>query len=470
MLIRNAEIYGGGSGDLRCEDGRIAAIGALPPYPDEQVFDAGGGALLPGLHDHHIHLSAMAARRNSVLCGPPDVRGPNDLAAALARPGDGWIRGVDYHESVLGCLPDAATLDGFIADRPLRMQHRTGRMWFFNSLGLATLLSRADPSPGLEREGGLFTGRLFDADDWLQEALRSTPPDLSQVSKELSRYGVSGITDMSPRNDNAVAAHFARQQKEGRLRQNLMLAGALSLGQAEAASWALGPFKLHLHEAHLPPFDETLARICAAHDQGRAVAVHCVTEVELVFTLALFEAAGTIRGDRIEHASVSSPELVARIAALDLQVCVQPHFIAERGDRYLLDVEPRHQAGLYRLRSFSEAGVPLAGGSDSPYGSADPWRAMSAAVSRRTLNGAVIGEEEALSPEEALALYLVDPVDLTRQRKLAVGEAADLCLLDRPWTQARALLSSAAVAGTFINGALVHDGINKPPVQSLPGV
>jgi predicted amidohydrolase YtcJ len=470
MLIRNAEIYGVGSGDLRCEDGRIAAIGALSPYPDEQVFDAGGGALLPGLHDHHIHLSALAARRNSVRCGPPDVCDADDLAAALAGPGDGWIRGVDYHESVLGCLPDAATLDRFIADRPLRMQHRTGRMWFFNSLGLATLLSRADPPPGLEREGGLFTGRLFDADDWLQGALGSTPPDLSQISTELSRYGVTGITDMSPRNDSAMAAHFARQRTEGRLRQNLMLAGALSLGEAEAASWSLGPFKLHLHEADLPPFDETLAMIGAAHDQGRAVAVHCVTEVELVFTLALFEPAGTIRGDRIEHASVSSPELVARIAALDLQVCVQPHFIAERGDRYLVDVEPRHQAGLYRLRTFSEAGVPLAGGSDAPYGSADPWKAMSAAVSRRTLNGAVIGGKEALTPEEALSLYLVDPLDLTRQRKLAPGAAADLCLLDRPWAQARTLLSSEAVAGTFIDGALIHDRVNKPPVQRLPGV
>ena len=469
MLIRNAEIYGRGSGDLRCENGKIAEIGTLAPYPGERVFDANGGALLPGLHDHHIHLAGLAARRNSVSCGPPDVQDADGLAAALCLPGNGWIRGVGFHESVLGCLPDAPALDRLVADRPLRMQHRTGRMWFFNSLGLRTLLASAQAPPGLEREGRRFTGRLFDEDAWLQHALAGMPPDLAEVSAELARYGVTGITDMSPRNGGVIANHIAAQRANGRLHQNVILAGTLSLAESVPVLWELGPFKLHLHEADLPPFDEAVTTIRAAHGQGRGVAVHCVTEVELVFTLALFEVAGSIRGDRIEHSSVASPELVARVADLKLQVCVQPHFIAERGDRYLLDVEARHHPDLYRLRSFVEAGVPLAGGSDAPYGSADPWTAIAAAVSRTTSSGTVIGEREALTPEEALALYLADPKDLTRQRKLAVGEAADLCLLDRLWAQARTLLSREAVARTFINGALVHDDVDKSPIQRLPG-
>ena len=460
MLIRNAEIRGVGTGDLRCENGRITAIGALDPRPEEAAIDAGGGALLPGLHDHHIHLAGLAVRQSSVPCGPPDVSDADALAAAIAAvPGAGWIRGIGYDEGVLGRVPDAAMLDELVPHRPLRMQHRTGRMWFLNSMALDILLSRAEPSPGLERTGGRFTGRLFDDDAWLQRAMGSTPPDLADAGTELVGFGVTGVTDMSPRNDAAIANHFSRQRTERRLRQNLVLAGSLALADVEPVQWLRGPAKLHLHEAALPPFDEALEFIRRAHAQGRSVAVHCVTEVELVFALALFGDGGTVTGDRIEHASVTPLELVDRMAALQLQVCVQPHFIAEKGDRYLADVEPHHHPDLYRLQTLADAGLPLAGGSDAPYGSADPWRAMAAAVSRRTANGAVIGEAEALRPEDALELYLADPMDLRRQRRLAVGEPADLCLLDRPWAQARERLSSEDVAATLIAGELVHQRV-----------
>jgi predicted amidohydrolase YtcJ len=70
---------------------------------------------------------------------------------------------------------------------------------------------------------------------------------------------------------------------------------------------------------------------------------------------------------------------------------------------------------------------------------------------------------EALSPEEALALYLADPADLSRQRKIEVGAPADLCLLDRPWAEARTAPSAERVRATWISGRLVHDGIDQAP-------
>jgi predicted amidohydrolase YtcJ len=184
--------------------------------------------------------------------------------------------------------------------------------------------------------------------------------------------------------------------------------------------------------------------------------VHCVSEVELVFTLALFEAAGAIAGDRIEHASITAPDHIARMAALGLHVCVQPHFVAERGDQYLADVEPRHLPDLYRLRTLADAGLVLAGGSDAPFGKSDPWAAMRAAVSRRTPAGAVIGAGEALTPEAALALFLSDPIDLACERAVAPGAAADLCLLDRPWAKARERLDAGDVCACWISGRIVH--------------
>ena len=462
MLIRNADVWRTGAADVRLAGAHIVEVGRLTPRPEETMIDARGGALLPGLHDHHIHLAALAAAQSSVRCGPPEVTTEAQFTAALDRPGNGWLRAVGYHESVAG-LPDALALDALVPRRPLRVQHRSGRMWLLNSLALEHLLVRSAPPPGLEREGSRFTGRLFDEDAWLRDALGSAPPDFAEVGAQLATFGVTGLTDMSPANDSAIAAHFGAERLLGHLPQRCVLAGALALEAAPGV--AVGPVKLHLHEAALPHFDDAVTMARSAHTAGRALAVHCTTEVELVFALALIEQAGALGGDRIEHAGIAPDNLMAEIARQGLQVVSQPHFIAERGDRYLRDVPPADHAALYRLAAFIRAGVVLAGGSDAPFGSADPWAAMRAAVSRRTADGAVIGADEALDPEAALALYLADPFDLARERRIAPGESADLCLLSLPWEKARNRLDSNDVRATWVTGSIIHQGVDQPPAQ-----
>lgn len=467
LLIRNADVWGVGMGDVLMLEGRIVDIGGNLSLPETgTVVDASGGALLPGLHDHHIHLAGEAVRGLSVFCGPPDVTTPDRLAEVLCNaPGSGWIRAIGYHESVLGGLPTARDLDRFVANRPLRMQHRSGRMWLLNSAALEALLALGTPPPGLERDGTGFTGHLFDEDDWLRAVLGSTPPDLAALSARLAACGITGVTDMSPHNGPEMARHFAREASRGALVQRCVLAGTPELADADKDGWTLGPVKLHLHEADLPPFDDAVHLIASAHDQDRGVAIHCVSEVELVFALAALDQAGRHAGDRIEHASVTPPPQLAQIAEMGLSVCTQPHFLTERGDQYLTDVEPHLLGDLYRLKSFAIAGLPLAGGSDAPFGSSDPWAAMRAAVSRTTRSGNVLGKDEALSSEEALELYLASPHDLWRQRAITPGTPADLCLLDRPWNEARHRLNANDVAATIVSGRIVHDRIDQPPVE-----
>lgn len=173
--------------------------------------------------------------------------------------------------------------------------------------------------------------------------------------------------------------------------------------------------------------------------------------------MAAFKDAGTIPGDRIEHASIAPDAAIEDIAKAGIAVVSQPHFIRERGDRYLADVDADARPLLYRLRAFLDADVTLAGGSDAPFGNCDPWASMAAAVSRHTESGASIGEAEALTTEQALDLFLRDPRALNRRRRITVGAPADLCLLDRSWANARSALSSAYVRATFIDGRMIFD-------------
>jgi predicted amidohydrolase YtcJ len=100
--------------------------------------------------------------------------------------------------------------------------------------------------------------------------------------------------------------------------------------------------------------------------------------------------------------------------------------------------------------------VAVAAGTDASFGHPDPWRAMSAAVNRTTADGAVVGPEERISPEQALALFTGDGPHPTRPRVVDPGAAADLCLLTSPWRDARQTLTSDLVRATIAGGQLVY--------------
>ena len=458
MLIRGVELGGRARVDVRITDGCITELGeALSRAAGEQQLEARGAALLRGLHDHHLHLLALAASETSVRCGPPELRSVEQLRRALAeaRPVDGWVRGVGYHESVAGPL-DREGLDCCVSGRPVRVQHRSGAMWVLNSSAIDRLrLDDGVHAPGVERDAkGRATGRLLQLDTWLRDRIGPrAAPDLAGVGRKLASFGVTGVTDATVSNGPSELAELEAAVGSGALRQRVVVMGGDDLPQPSHPLMSRGARKVMLAESRLPPFGDLVALVEHAHGEGRPVAVHCVTRAELVFAVEAFREAGGRDGDRIEHAAVLPPELLELVAALPLRVVTQPNFVYERGDAYLTDVEPADRPWLYRARGLCAAGVPLAAGTDAPFGAPDPWAAMRAAVERRTADGQNLGLEESVTPEQALALFS-SPAHApgSAPLPLAPGQAADLCLLDRPWSEARSMLSSLCVRATWRAG------------------
>lgn len=461
MLILDAEIDLGGvrqRADVQLAGGRIARIArGLDNGTPGPRLAAHGGALLPALHDHHIHLLALAAAMQSVACGPPAVRTAAELSRALVRATGDWVRGVGYHESVAGPL-DRRALDRLAPGRRVRIQHRSGAAWLLSSPALEALgiAAEAEDLPeGVERDpAGRPTGRLFRLDDWLRARLPERPaPQLAEASRLLASAGVVSVTDATATNDAATAALFARERESGALRQRVVLMGGAALGAIASGALERGPEKLVLDERALPSPAALTARIAAAHREARPVAIHCVTRTELVLAAHALEAAGPLPTDRIEHASVAPPDVVDWLADLGVCVVTQPGFLFERGDHYLREVDASERPWLYRCRGFDEAAVPLGAGTDAPYSEPDPWRAMQAAVDRRTVLGATIGADESVSPERALALFTTRAdAPGGRPRRVVEGAPADLVLLDRPWREARDRLTRETVAATFGDG------------------
>lgn len=323
--------------------------------------------LIPGLHDHHLHLRATAAARSSV-----DLLGARDLEAL--RGGTGWRRAVNYHESIAGPL-DRWRLDAVVGDRPVRVQHRTGELWILSSAACRHV--------GLPDE---HDGRLWRQDGWLRDRVPPPELDLAGLGRDLARLGVSAVTDTTPGLDAAAVAELAAALPQ---RLTVMVDPGVEVPDGVTAIHR----KVLLDDAALPTVDELRAVLDAS---PRGVAVHCVTRVQLM----TFLAAGPRPGDRIEHGALIPTDVLPMLR--HLAVVTQPNFVVERAEQYRAELDAADLADLYRCRSLLDAGIRVLGGTDAPYGRPDPWAATRAAVERD------ITPSERVTPAEALALFTGD--------------------------------------------------------------
>jgi hypothetical protein len=407
-----------------------------------QLIDCQGAAVLPGFIDAHLHLRAYAATFGGIDCRPHVVCSLADLQAVLHRhslriPNGQWLVGHGYDE--FGLVerrhPTRWDLDLATPHHPVRLAHRSRHAWVMNSLGLAQLGITRDfvaPAGGLvERQpvSGEPTGLLIDMDAYLRERLPSsaTPEmfrsHLRQSSEALLSAGVTTIQDASVSNDLAAYEACRRWIAAGDVHLRVMLLmGASALPELIAAGLKAGegsPFlrvqgvKIRLDEATgvlYPPQDIVEAQIWSAHCQGVPVAIHAVDLPALVSAIQAIRRAQTrlpcpdLR-HRIEHVALCPDACLDELAELRITVVTQPAFLWHHGRRYLAEIDPDQQPWLYRIKSLLEHGVPVAGSSDAPVVPPLPLAGVSAAVTRRTPEGQVLGPAERVSVTEALWLY-----------------------------------------------------------------
>ena len=452
LIIRDARNLRGERIDIAIENAKIGAVEAHVGRRGTE-FDAGGATVLPGLHDHHLHILATAAHRHSI-----DLAACRDLVqvrgaitrAARAAPRGSWLRATGYDERA-GGLPARADLDAWAPHHRLRLQDRTGALWVLNSRALQSLPNNGEWPSGAERHGdGSPTGRFWREDSWLREHLPRSELQLDSLGAEFAAFGLTGLTDAGAGNGPEAAATLA-----GAMPQRLTIMGDETLERGRG--YRLGPLKMLIDERD-PPAPEAVAnRIATARGQWRNVAAHCVTAAELALFLAALELAGGARvGDRIEHGGMIGDAAIVAIAVTPLTVVTNPGFVRDRGDRYRAMIAPGDWPDLYRAASLRAAGIPLAAGSDAPYASADPWRAMRAARDRLTASGDPLGLGERLDASAALKLYLGQPnCPGGISRTIAPGQPADLILCDGPWEAISADLSADRVRATVIAGDIV---------------
>ena len=490
-------------------------------FPGAQRVDGGGRTLLPGLIDAHGHvlggqLSGLGYQSVRVMLG--DTR---SLSEALERiraylkehPDRSWRIGSGWNQVnwKLGRFPLASELDAVVSDRPAVLERVDGHAVWLNTRALkAAGISRQTPDPvggRIERDqAGNPNGVLVDKAMGLVDRIVPQPSAgerraaLQAALTQMNALGLTGAADAGvSAQDIALYKDFADHgllsvriyamiaetgedflalSKAGPLigygddsltvrSVKLFADGALgSRGAALMAPYADAPKERGL----LFMSDADMAhKIATALQAGYQVNVHAIGDAANHQVLGAFETAyrsvgGRELRNRIEHAQVVALADIPRFKQLDLIASMQPTHATSDMNMAEDRIGKERLRGAYAWRSFLDQGTRIAGGSDFPVESANPFYGLHAAVTRTDHANLPAGgwhSEQAMTLLEAFRAFTLDAAYAEHQENtlgsLEKGKWADFILIDRDlFTIAPADIWKIKVEQTWVAGKRVY--------------
>jgi predicted amidohydrolase YtcJ len=443
------------------------------------VLDAGGGWLIPGLWDHHVHTVqwALAAERVPLdgVARAADAAALMGSAPVLA---DGRRVGTGFRDAFWPDEPTLELLDAATGDVPTYLINADVHSVWLNSAALRREGHEASGSGILREEPAFEISRRLNlvASDVADAAVR-------RMATDAARRGVVGIVDL----DMAWNADaWARRSAEGfdllRVQFGIYpadleraIAAGFETGDSvdEAGLLQVGPLKVitdgslgtrtaacthaypgdpHNRGVLTVPPEQLIELMTRATGAGLACAIHAIGDRANGHALDAFAVTGA--HGSIEHAQLVGHADIPRFARLGVAASVQPEHAID--DRDLTDSIWAGQTALpYPLRALADSGANLLFGSDAPVTPLDPWAGMAAAV-HRTRDG-----REPWQPAQAVsaatALGASTAGGSAAGSAIDIGMTADLAVASHdPLTADEPTMRATTVAATMIAGRLTH--------------
>lgn len=501
LLVTNVNGYtldGGGKltrfRALLIDHGKVVATGSAAAMKkrsgNAHVEDGHGRTLLPGLTDAHGHVMGLGFEKSQA--GLEETTSLDEAQAAIKAFADAhrdavWVRGRGWNQVVwrLGRFPKAQELDRVVADRPAWMRRVDGHAGWANTAAMKLAgvdKETRDPTGGrIERDAqgnpnGVFVDGAMDLIESHLPALTATEAAkaLDAALAEMASVGMTSVDD--PGIDFDTYRLYRQYADEHRLTARIyaMIGGtdedfdAISkdgpligygddfldvrsvklyadgaLGSRGAAM--LAPYsddqKNNGLLFHSP--DELTSMIGKALGKGYQVCIHAIGDRANREVLDGFEAAFKTHGgqqlrNRIEHAQVVALDDIPRFAKLKLIASMQPTHATSDMNMAEDRIGAERLKGAYAWRRFLQQGTIIAGGSDFPVESSNPFYGLHAAVTRQDhKNRPRSGwqADQKMTLVEALRAFTLDAAYAAHHEKtmgtLEPGKWADFILIDR---------------------------------------
>ncbi|MFP3459959.1 amidohydrolase [Arthrobacter globiformis] len=490
--------------------------------PDTEVLDLSGKTVVPGFIDAHNHLSVAAFAPDSVDCSTPPLTSLDEVLEVIERhcrtvPPGQWVRGMNFHASHVREQrnPTRYELDEVAPHNPFFLIDASCHAGFANSAALDQVgISAHTPDPWggeIERDTrGAPTGTLLEAAanllhsaSWNDYADRDWDRAVEMLRSKMHDYLAVGLTAVGDAMVTAKSAElYRRADAAGKMPFTLQqLHGGdhffsmQDLGRSdivdrimEPESFLLrgGAMKIFVDRAYPSPAIDQIHDGCKTHvganfyskDEvhhlavqasklGINLAIHGMGNCAIDIVLDAYEAvrrqsnAETVL--RLEHAFIAETGQGQRMADLGVDLVANPGLAYGWGEVFdMWRGEKQNHLKLFPVRSMIDAGVRVSLASDHPCGTYSPAEIMWTAVARETLAGAPLEPDEAVTPEEALRMYTIDPAQASgrgsEEGSIEVGKRANLLVLDRdPLTCPTGQLRDMQVLRTYVDGVLRYE-------------
>jgi len=513
---------------LATKDGRIVFVGSNQAGRDlarmaGEIVDLKEHAVLPGFIDAHIHFLEYGLSLSQL-----DLTGARSIGEMVQKIAERasetktgmWVRCWGYDDNKLAehRHPTRWDLDEATENHPVLLKHVSGHMSVLNSKAieltgitrdtLGPQGGRVDKDPNTGEPNGLL---LETAQDLVQAAMPKYTLDemcegLRLASEKAAQYGITSIHD--PGIDAGQFKAYQKTLESGHLKTRAYLmikhesfpsfestnavtgfgdewlrigsvkifADGSLIGRTAAMS---EDFENEPGNTGIPTWtqEQLDAAVLGAHSKGFQVAVHAIGDKGIKMTLDAFADAlkKVPRRDhrhRIEHCGILNPQLMERIAGMNIVVATQPRFIIELGEGFERALGSRISL-TYPFKSLIDHGVRVAGSSDCPVVPCPPLWNIYAAATRKTETGRALVPAERVTPEEAIKMFTVEAAYASFEEEekgsLSVGKLADYVILSGdPLATDPDRTKDLKVLATVVGGKVVYEDKELKEKRVIP--
>ncbi|MGB4862751.1 MAG: amidohydrolase [Tepidiformaceae bacterium] len=504
-------------------DGRILAVGsnaeiAATAGPSTRRVDLAGRSLTPGFIDAHHHFVGVGGAQDAIDCKAPGMGSIRAIVeevrkkAATLPPGT-WIRGRGYDQSRLAEQrhPNRHDFDPVSPEHPVVFTRTCGHIIAFNTkaIELAKLSMTAPDIDGgrYDRDGdGNILGVSYERANapiqaaatpsrdeirsWLKAAntadlasgltsihdaggMMGVPFDLAQelVASDELQVRIYAFTTVNAANhphvgilNTGVRTGFGNERL--RIGAFKVMTDGSSSGPTAATR---EPYESNSDDSGIAYWkqDDLDDLIGRAHRAGWQCTVHAVGDKAIEQTLdAMARAQSEYPREglrhRIDHCGITPPDLQRRVRAQGIVPAMQPAFFWEFGDGYIRNYGRARADVMFPAKSLLEAGVIVAGSSDSPVTDYRPLFGIEQAQTRATMDGDVCGPDECVDLTTAIRMHTYNGAYASFEEHLKgsieVGKLADLTVLSE---DIRAVptreLRDLPIAMTVVGGKVAYE-------------